>query len=137
MRLYNLKGRLVTKNVSPYRIDWGAPSRSKIQFKVKQFLKPYWLSHICYEEFPVYGSKMKVDILNATRRIAVEVQGRQHDNYVPFFFKTRTDYWKSIKRDDTKLKWLEQNSFTLIEIKENEIDLLSEEFIKEKFGVLL
>ena len=73
------------KNVSKYKIDWEKKSRSKIQFAVKQFLKPHWCYQVCFEEFPVFGSKMSVDILNATKKIAIEVNGPQHKKFNKFF----------------------------------------------------
>ena len=39
MRLYNIYGKSVTKNVTKYLIDWDGKSRSKLQFNVKQFFK--------------------------------------------------------------------------------------------------
>ena len=130
MRLYNVHGKLQSKLVARYLIDWKKKSRSKIQFRVKQFLKSYWKNHVVYEEFPVYGTRMKVDILNATKKIAVEVNGRQHSNFNSFFHNnSRAKYLASIKRDVKKREWLEKNGFTLIEIEEHEVDDLSEEFI--------
>lgn len=135
MRLLNLKGKLVSKNVSKYLINWDKESRSKVQFKVKQFLKTYWKNQIVYEEFPVYGSLMKVDFLNATKRIAIEVQGNQHNAFNKFFHDgSRLNYLNSIKRDMRKLEWLEKNEFTVIEINEGEINDLSVEWVEEKFG---
>jgi len=136
MRLYNIQGRLQAKKVSKYLIKWNKKSRSKIQFKVKQFLKPYWENHIVYEEFPVYGSLMKVDILNATKKIAIEVQGRQHKEFNKFFHKSRANYLASIKRDHQKREWLTQNNFKLIEVEEEEIKKLSKTFFK-KIGIAL
>ena len=121
MRLYNIYGKLVSKNVSKHLIDWDKKSRSKFQFKVKQLLRPHWQNHIVYEEFPVYGSLMRVDFLNATKRIAVEANGRQHSEFVSFFHKSRSEYLKSIKRDHKKTEWLEKNNFKLIEIEEKDI----------------
>ena len=130
MRLYNVKGKLQSKLVGKYLINWNKKSRSKIQFKVKQFLKLYWENHVVYEEFPVYGTRMKVDILNATKKIAVEVNGRQHSNFNSFFHNnSRAKYLASIKRDVEKREWLEKNGYTLIEIEEDEVPQLSEEFI--------
>ncbi len=137
MRLYSTAGRLVNKNVSRYLIDWDKKSRSKIQFKVKQFLKEHWENHIVYEEFPVYGTKLKVDILNATKKIAIEVNGRQHTSFNKFFHKTRINYLHSLKRDHKKLEWLKVNDFELIEIEEKEVPLVSYKFIEDKFGVKL
>ena len=135
MRLYNTTGKLVNKNVSKYLIDWEKKSRSKIQFKIKQFLKEYWENHIVYEEFPVYGTKLKVDILNATKRIAVEVNGTQHTSFNKFFHKTRINYLRSLQRDHKKMEWLKLNNFELIEIEQKEVPLVTYEFIKGKFGV--
>ena len=136
MRLYTTSGRLVNKNVSKYIIDWDKKSRSKIQFKTKQVLKEYWENHIVYEEFPVYGTRMKVDFLNATKKIAVEVNGRQHTSFNKFFHdNSRQKYLQSIKRDHKKLEWLEANDFAVLEIEENEVPQLSYKFIEKKFGV--
>ena len=130
MRLYNIRGKLQSKLVGKYLIKWDQKSRSKIQFRVKQFLKHYWENHVVYEEFPVYGTRMKVDILNATKKIAVEVNGRQHSSFNAFFHNnSRAKYLASIKRDVEKREWLEKNGYTLIEIEEDEVNKLSEEFI--------
>lgn len=138
MKLYNAFGKVVSKNVAQYSIDWDAASRSKIQFKTKQFLRKYWQNHIVYEEFPVVGSRLKVDILNATRKIAVEVHGPQHSAYNKFFHnESRLNYLKSIKRDVAKENWLILNKFILVEIYDNEVDSLNEKFFFEKFNIIL
>lgn len=138
MKLYNIYGKIVNKNVSSYLIDWDKSSRSKIQFKTKQFFRNYWKNHIVYEEFPVFGSLLKVDLLNATRRIAVEVHGPQHSQFNKFFHgESRLNYLKSIKRDVAKEKWLELNKFQLLEVYYDEVDLLTKAFIEEKFNIIL
>ena len=128
MRLKNIYGKLVYKNVKSKLIDWDGKSRSKVQRQVKKFLKDYWSKCIVYEEFPVYGSRMSVDILNATKKIAVEVQGRQHDEYNKFFHKNKINYLYSMERDFNKKKWLEENDFQLVEILELEAANLNESF---------
>lgn len=138
MRLYNIYGKAVSKNVLRYRINWDAKSRSKIQQKTKLFLKRFWKNHIVYEEFPVYGSRMKVDFINATKKIAIEVHGPQHSEFNKFFHNnSRLNYLKSIKRDVQKEKWLELNNFTLVEIYYDEVDKLSEKFFEEHYNVIL
>lgn len=138
MRLYNVYGKLVNRNVNKYLINWNKKSRSNPQFRVKQFLKKYWAGHIAYEEFPVYGTRMHVDLLNATTKVAIEVNGAQHDTFVPFFHKnSRLNYLKSIKRDYEKYKWLEKNDFELAEISDSEVDKLSKKYFKNKFGIIL
>lgn len=138
MKLYNIYGKAVSKNVSGYLINWDKPSRSKIQFKTKQFLKQYWKNHIVYEEFPVYGSLLKVDFINATRKIAVEVHGPQHSSFNKFFHgESRLNYLKSIKRDVAKENWLTLNKFTLVEVYHDQVDELNEKFFKEKYNIIL
>ena len=136
MRLYNVYGKSVTKNVTKYLIDWDGKSRSKLQFNVKQFFKKYWQNQIVYEEFPVYGTRMKVDLLNATIIIALEVNGDQHSSFNPFFHKnSRANYLSHIKRDVKKAEWLEDNSFLLIEIYKDDLINLGREFFKQKYDI--
>lgn len=137
MRLFNVRGKLVSKNVSKYIIDWEGKSRSKFQEQIKLFLKPHWSYCIVYEEFPVYGTLLKVDILNATKKIAVEINGEQHYSYNKFFHGSIEGYANSLERDTIKLNWLEKNGYSLIEIKSSDLKDLSPEFIKDKFNIEL
>jgi len=138
MRLLNVNGTLVNKNVSKYLVNWNGKSRSKLQFKFKQFFYPYWKNHIIYEEFPVYGSMLKVDLLNATKKIAVEIQGDQHESFNKFFHdNSRFKYLQSIKRDVKKEKWLEMNEFKFLQVYESDLKTLSPQYIEEKCGILI
>ena len=138
MRLYDVNGRLVTKNVARFSIKWDGKCRSNIQFLVKQFLKQYWRPHIVYEEFPCYGSLLKVDILNASMKIAVEVNGNQHETFNPFFHKGNpANYLLGFKNDEKKRKWLERNGFAIVEISESEAPNITRAFFKDKFDITL
>ena len=138
MRLYNINGKLQNKSVSKYLIKWNKKSRSKVQFRTKKFLEPFWKAQIVYKEFPVYGTRMTVDILNATKKLAIEVQGRQHSEFNKFFHgNSRLKYLEGIKRDIKKAEWLEKNGFILLEIEEDEVDLLSIKFFMDKFSTIL
>jgi hypothetical protein len=136
MRFKTLFGATRTvKKAKNYLINWDGPSRSKIQYKTKQFLKEYWSNHIVFEEFPVAGTKLSLDFYNANKRVAVEVQGKQHTKYVPFFHgKNKINYINQLKRDQDKLKFCELNDIQLIEIYEE--DKLNEKLF-ENFGVNL
>lgn len=138
MRLFDINGKQRWKNTAKYRIEWDKKSKSKIQFIVKQFLKQFWFSQIVYEEFPVYGSLLKVDFLNATRKIIIEVQGPQHTVFNKFFHNnSRVDFFNQIKRDYTKLDWAAKNNFKFIEIEGKEIPSLSKDFFEKKFNIPL
>jgi hypothetical protein len=124
--------------VSKYLIDWEKKSKSKLQFNVKQFFKSYWQNHIVYEEFPVYGTRLKVDFINMTKKMAVEVHGPQHESFNKFFHgNSRAKYLASIKRDAQKAEWLEKNNFIFIEIYDKDIDNLSRQFIEKTYNISL
>ena len=122
MRFKTLTGATRTvKKAKNYLIDWDGSSRSKIQYNAKQFLKKYWSNHIVFEEFPVAGTKLSLDFYNANKKIAVEVQGKQHTKYVPFFHgKNKINYINQLKRDQDKLKFCEINEIQLVEIYDGE-----------------
>ena len=81
---------------------------------------------------------MKVDIMNFTKKLAIEVQGSQQNSFNAFFHNnSRAKYLESIKRDVKKAEWLEKNDFFLIEINEDEAYKLSKEFFEEKFNITL
>ena len=106
-----------------YLIEWDSESRSKIQFKAKQFLKNYWEKHIVFEEFPVAGTRLKFDFYNANKRVAVEIQGAQHTKYVPFFHGRKSNFIRQIRRDQQKIDFCKLNNIKLIEVfNESEIN---------------
>ena len=118
-----------------YLINWRAKSRSNIQFEVKQFLKTYWLHDVVFEEFPVAGTKMTLDFYNATKKVAVEVQGGQHLKYTPYFHgRSKSNFLGQIRRDHDKQKFCELNKLTLVEVYPD--DKLSKSLFKT-FGVVL
>ena len=89
--------------VQKYNIDWDAPSKSKFQKSVKDFLNQYWSRHVVFEEFPIAGTRMTFDFFNANEKIAIEVQGGQHTKYVPFFHGNyKNNYLMQLKRDHQK-----------------------------------
>jgi hypothetical protein len=136
MRFNTLTGATRTvKKVKNYLIDWDGKSRSKIQFNTKQFLKKHWLKHVVFEEFPVAGTRLSLDFYNANKKIAIEVQGRQHTKYVPFFHgNNKINYINQLKRDQDKFKFCELNDIKLVEIYEGEE---ASEKLFESFGVIL
>ena len=135
MKFKNIFGKEVNKTINRFLIDWDKPCKSKVQFNVKKFFEHCWCTHVVVEEFPVFGTRMKCDLINFTKKIAVETHGLQHDKFVKHFHKTKTGFKNSVKRDLQKYQWLEMNGFRIIEIFENELINLSPEWIKEKFNI--
>ena len=117
MKFLDLKGKQKNlRNAKKYLIDWDKSSRSKFQTRVKEFLRSYWSQDIVFEEFRVAGSRLTLDFYNASKKIAVEVQGEQHTKYVKFFHKNPFKYSDQLKRDELKFKFCEINNIKLAEI---------------------
>ena len=117
-------------NPSKYIIKWDEKSRSQFQFRAKQFLKNYWEFDRVFEEFSVAGTQMHFDFYNHSKRIVVEIHGRQHSKFVKHFHGTRIGYRDQIKRDLEKIAFCEINAIKMVEIFEE--SELTEEFFKEQ-----
>ena len=116
------KRRRIKKPIN-YLINWEEGSRSKLQGKVKKFLKVFWDGDVVFEEFPVVGSRLTLDFYNATKNIAIEVQGKQHTKYNKFFHKdNKINYLNQLKRDDEKLAFCGLNNIKLLEVHEENVD---------------
>lgn len=128
----------VNVNVTEYLIDW-EPKRevSKPQAAVKAFLRPYWRSHVVLEELRVPGTKMRIDLINLTRRLAIEISPSGSHAWNPFFHKDRSKFGRAVARDLSKIDWCAQNGFTLIELGDEDLADLTAKMFLEKHGVTL
>jgi very-short-patch-repair endonuclease len=109
-------------NSVKYLIDWDANCKSGIQKTVKDVLNDNWFADVVFEEFPVAGTRLTFDFFNATRNIAVEVDGNQHYKYNKFFHSnSRQNFLSQLKRDERKEYFCEINNITLLRILESEI----------------
>jgi len=129
--------KLVNVNIQKYKIDWNRKV-SAPQKKVKDFLFPFWSANIVLEEFIIPGSKFRIDLLNLTHKIAIEVSPRAlHVNYNKFMHGNRVGFLDKLKADTQKMVWAENNGFKFIELYDEEINNLSKNLFEEKFGVIL
>lgn len=136
MKFKTHTGREVNINVNKWIIDWDAPCRSKFQFRINQFFRPFFQYSVCLSEFKVPGKRLFVDLLNVSQKIAVESMGEQHRSCVlGYFHKTRLDFGKSIKRDFEKLEFLNRNNIKLIEVYPEDEKNLSPKWIKDNFDI--
>jgi len=136
MVLFDIRGKPRKVHLSN-RIKWNVKRASDAQYRAKLFLKEFWEQDSVFEEFVIPGSRLRVDFINFTKKIAVEVSGRQHEEFNKFFHKNRIGFIKSVKRDFQKIKWLEINDIKLIEIYDHETFNLNKKEIEEKFSITL
>ena len=137
MKHFDLNGRVKYKKISQCLVKWDGECRSKFQKEIKLFFQKYWEYDLVYEEMPLVGTRLRLDIANYTKKIAVEVQGAQHGKFNAFFHRTRSDFRRQLERDDKKEKWCEVNNYKLIQIFESDRKALSAAWVLDKFGVSL
>lgn len=106
---------------------------SQLHNKVKEILKElYPLCPIEDEKVIRVGNRnLRIDLfVSDPFRIAVECQGRQHDEFVPFFHKSKHDFHNSKMRDSAKEAWCFDHYIPLIYVYEHED--INRELIKRK-----
>ncbi len=135
---FTCNGKPYKVAVKDYLIDWNKKV-SKPQKKVKDFLFPFWKNHVCLEEFKIPRTLLRIDLMNLTRRIAVEVSpAATHRQYNKHFHAgNRMNYANTLKRDSMKEEWIKANRFTFIELYDEDIDNLSIELFYTKFDTIL
>ena len=77
---------------------------------------------VIFEEVTLPGCGLYLDIFLPSISLAVEVHGRQHYEFVPFFHKTKADFLLARKRDRDKLEWCNLNDVTLVTLPHDEED---------------
>jgi hypothetical protein len=136
MEFKSLKSKqLQNINISKHLINWDSGGSSP-HLKSKIFLSKYWRYDVVLEEFPLPGSRLRIDILNISKRIAVEVSpDATHNKYTEFFHGTRNGFLGSVKRDFDKAKWCDDNDILLIEFDDEFLKNMSAARFLEKFGM--
>ncbi len=136
MRFKTLKGRDKSVAIHRYVVDWDSTSLSKFQFAVKQFLRQHWANAVVCEELPVAGTRMRLDFYNATKRIAVECDGVQHNGFNKHFHRgSLSVFQQQIGRDNDKQTWCDLNGITLVRIFPTDVEKLSRAWFKDNYEV--
>lgn len=128
--------RQVNIDISDYLVDWDKEV-SKPQKKVKDLIRPYWAAHVVLEEFRIPKTLQRVDIINLTTRVAIEVSPKGSHAFNPFFHKNRVKFSQMVARELSKIEWLERNGFKVVELNDEDLANLSREWMEEKHGIIL
>ena len=95
--------------------------RSNLHILARKLLREQFPYDTILEEVPLPGSHkpsrkstLYVDFFIPSHSLAVEVQGRQHFEFVAHFHGDRQGFRKSKARDRDKANWLENNDIQLI-----------------------
>lgn len=126
-----------TVRISEYFIDWAkAPSKGQKAFQ--DFIFPYWGQDIVLAELRIPGSQKRCDIVNVTKKVIVEYSPcSHHAKFNKFFHGSRANFLKTIKTDVEKAEWAEVNGFLFVELIEDDIPKLSEDYLTTRFNLPL
>lgn len=81
------------------------------------FGKPFNKIRPLFLKNDVTGKNLELDIYNEDLKLAIEFNGRQHYEYVPFFHKNYEDFLTQRYRDEMKKVKCKENGIRLIEIR--------------------
>lgn len=122
MKFLGLDGKTykadVRQNTYPMRTE--AACKSGLQYRCGQIIKDMYPMVPILEEFQLPNHRLIFDFFLPTLGIALEVQGRQHDEYVPFFHTSKANFIKSQKRDENKERICEINNWKLYIVRSEE-----------------
>lgn len=133
MRVKGLDG----KEHSLILVDRPKGSCSKNHEKARDLLKSIYPFDTIFEEITLSGSKtpknglLYADFFIPKRKLIVEVQGEQHEQFNSFFYSNKLDFVKAKTRDKAKKEWCQINNFKLVELPHNES---TDEWIKRIEG---
>jgi hypothetical protein len=97
-------------------------NKSSLHLEARTILKEAYPTLQIIEEVPVYIRKseiMYIDFFIPLIRKCIEVHGEQHYEFIPFYHRSRMDFFKQQKRDKDKAEWCHMNNLTYIELPYN------------------
>ena len=103
------------------------------QFLEKYFNKPFSKSRPDFMVNNVTGAKynLELDCYNSELKLAVEYNGEQHYNYIPFFHKNKEAFYNQKYRDEIKRIRCRDLGITLIEVPYTELNRIEDYLLKQ------
>lgn len=107
-------------------------SASNFHKEVIGLLKEIYPHETIKQEFPakINNHTLFIDIYLPKQKLCIEVDGKQHDVYIPFFHQSKSVFKNQQSLDELKNIWAKEQSLTLIRISHK--DKLSKEFLMNK-----
>lgn len=105
---WNLSGKRVYSNETK--------PRSEPHLRARELLKEEYPVDTILEEVYIPGESLFLDFYLPNRRMAVEVHGQQHYDYVPFFHPNKIAFHKGKANDRRKIEWCNLNNIKIVEL---------------------
>lgn len=101
--------------------------KSSLHLQARDLIKETWPNRSIYEEVTLPGSKkpgrkslLYADFFLPELMLVIEVHGKQHYEYCPFFHKDRLHFVACCQRDRDKIEWCRMNDIDIIILPYNE-----------------
>jgi hypothetical protein len=118
MKVYSLKGNQVRWKLDGYAIGQKpAQLCSTYHLEARTLLLQIFPVDIILEEVPIPESDLRLDFFLPHKRLAVEVDGQQHETYTPFFHQTKARFLHAQSNDKIKDSWCETNQIKIVHLK--------------------
>ena len=98
--------------------------QSNLHKRTRLILRDLFRRDIILEEVSLPGSNtitrpsiLFADFFIPSRKLMVEVHGRQHYEFVDFYHKTKSGFYKSQARDRDKIRWCKLNKIDIVTLK--------------------
>jgi hypothetical protein len=122
MRVKGLSGKEYNLNLQSYNVyNDDTKKKSKYHIRARRLLGDLFSGYRVLEEVKLPGSTashrrsvLYLDFFIPNLMLAIEVHGRQHYEYVPFFHKSKAGHLKAMARDEDKQDWCEINDINLV-----------------------
>lgn len=135
MKWVTLTGRVREIPTAGYAVDWDGDQGSQFSAEVLDWLFPYWKNDPVLAEFPVAGMpRCRFDFVNVRRKVILETDGKQHDQYSPHFHGNRAALGAQFKRDMDKDAIARLNGFKMVRVKPGDLPL-TREWFKATFDI--
>lgn len=114
---------------------WSPRSRprstaSKGHLRCRSLLKRLFPSDPVLEEVALPGTnRLSADFYLPGRRLVLEINGRQHGEFVRHFHKTKMGLARSFGNDQAKAEWCRLNGIALVSLDDGEDDVAWEDRI--------
>jgi len=123
MKVYTFDGRQVKWKLNDYTIGH-KPSQlcSQGHLQARELLVNLFPLDLILEEIPIPELGLTLDFFIPRSKIAVEIDGKQHYQHVPFFHKTKIDFRHAQLNDRRKTDWCELNNIKLVRLVSDQFD---------------
>ena len=115
---------MIILNLNRDKIKWhplscasdNLENKSKLHIRARELLHDIFPTETILEEVYVHCIKLYLDFFLPIQKTVIEVNGKQHYEFVYHFHQTKLGFYRYQANDQTKRYWCKLNDFLLVEL---------------------